>query len=102
VVSIMFSHSVPISREKTMMSMSFTHKNYAEGSKELAIAKHLINHMIGEADGEQDAGFESVDMIVWDNKKYRQKPILCDGDGPILKYRAWFRQFYADADVSKL
>ncbi len=102
VTSTMFSYSVPLSREKTMMRMSFTHKKYPEGSKELQIAQHLIAHMIGEADGEQDAGFESVDMIVWDNKKYRAKPILCDGDGPILKYRSWFRQFYADADVSKL
>ncbi|MDB5987408.1 MAG: FeS-binding protein, partial [Nevskia sp.] len=28
------------------------------------------------------------------------KPLLCDGDGPILQFRQWFRQFYvADQDV---
>jgi phenylpropionate dioxygenase-like ring-hydroxylating dioxygenase large terminal subunit len=94
VTATMVSYSVPITREKTMMNMSFTHKKYPEGSKEGMIAQHLVNHMIGAAEGEASAGFESVDFVVWNNKKYRPKPLLCDGDGPILKYRAWFRQFY--------
>jgi len=37
-------------------------------------------------------------LIVWDNKKYRPKPLLCDGDGPILAWRKYFRQFYVDLD----
>jgi hypothetical protein len=44
----------------------------------------------GEADrairADRSEGFESVDMIVWNTKKYRHKPLLCsallcDGDG---------------------
>lgn len=101
VTATMVSYSVPLTREKTMMNMSFTHKRYPEGSKERAIAQHLIKHMIGQADGEQAAGFESVDMIVWNNKKYRAKPLLCDGDGPILMYRKWFRQFYPGYESSE-
>jgi 3-ketosteroid 9alpha-monooxygenase subunit A len=102
VTATMISYTTPITREKSMMNMCFTHRAYAEGSKEAQIATHLVKHMIGEADGEDSAGFESVDMIVWDNKLYRQKPILCDGDGPILRYRQWFRQFYADYDSAKI
>ena len=34
------------------------------------------------------------DMVIWENKTYRDNPILCDGDGPIAKYRRWFTQFY--------
>ena len=34
------------------------------------------------------------DMPIWENKKYLAAPILCDGDGPIAKYRKWFQQFY--------
>ncbi len=102
VTATMLSYSQPITREKTMMRMSFTHRRYEEGTKEAMIAKKLVDHMVGEADGEESAGFESVDMIVWNNKKYRARPILCDGDGPILQYRAWFKQFYTganDADI---
>ncbi|MCY4198731.1 MAG: Rieske 2Fe-2S domain-containing protein [Gammaproteobacteria bacterium] len=36
------------------------------------------------------------DMVIWENKTYRDTPILCDGDGPIAKYRRWFSQFYDD------
>jgi phenylpropionate dioxygenase-like ring-hydroxylating dioxygenase large terminal subunit len=90
----MISYSQPLTADKTQMNMSFRHKDYPEGSKELAIAKKLVDHMIGAAEGETSAGFESVDFIVWNNKKYRHKPLLCDGDGPILAFRKWFRQFY--------
>jgi 3-ketosteroid 9alpha-monooxygenase subunit A len=24
-----------------------------------------------------------------------QQPVLCDGDGPIMKFRRWYQQFYA-------
>ncbi len=34
------------------------------------------------------------DIPIWENKRYRSPPILCDGDGPIMRYRRWARQFY--------
>lgn len=34
------------------------------------------------------------DIPIWNHKKYQEKPILCDGDGPIMQYRKWFSQFY--------
>jgi 3-ketosteroid 9alpha-monooxygenase subunit A len=40
------------------------------------------------------AGFED-DMRIWENKLYREVPVLCDGDGPITQLRRWYRQFYA-------
>ena len=96
VTATMISYSVPITRDKTAMNMSFTYKDYAQGTKERAIAEHLVAHSIGEAEGESSAGFESVDMVIWNNKKYRAKPLLCDGDGPILQLRRWYAQFYAE------
>ncbi len=94
VIATMVSYSVPYTREQTKMNMSFTHFKYPQGTKEAMVAEHLVKHMVGEADGEESAGFESVDFIVWNNKKYRPNPLLCDGDGPILQYRKWFKQFY--------
>lgn len=38
-------------------------------------------------------GFEQ-DIAIWENKVYRARPTLCDGDGPIGKLRRWYRQFY--------
>ncbi|WP_027949598.1 Rieske 2Fe-2S domain-containing protein [Haliea salexigens] len=35
------------------------------------------------------------DIPIWEHKVYLDDPALCDGDGPIAKYRKWFQQFYA-------
>jgi 3-ketosteroid 9alpha-monooxygenase subunit A len=40
------------------------------------------------------AGFED-DIRIWENKLYREQPVLCDGDGPIMQLRRWYRQFYS-------
>jgi len=41
------------------------------------------------------------DIPIWENKLYRQQPKLCEGDGPIMAYRRWARQFYpAQANAS--
>ena len=42
-------------------------------------------------------GFED-DIRIWENKIYRDPPVLCDGDGPIGKLRKWYRQFYVPMD----
>ena len=36
-----------------------------------------------------------ADLAIWKSKVTVNNPILCDGDGPIAKYRKWFKQFYA-------
>jgi 3-ketosteroid 9alpha-monooxygenase subunit A len=36
------------------------------------------------------------DIPIWEHKIYKENPILCDGDGPIARYRKWFQQFYAE------
>lgn len=34
------------------------------------------------------------DQPIWENKIYEASPKLCDGDGPIAKFRKWAQQFY--------
>jgi len=36
------------------------------------------------------------DQPIWEAKIYREKPSLCDGDGPFVRFRSWAKQFYAD------
>jgi phenylpropionate dioxygenase-like ring-hydroxylating dioxygenase large terminal subunit len=36
------------------------------------------------------------DIPIWENKIYQPEPQLCDGDGPIHRFRKWARQFYHD------
>jgi phenylpropionate dioxygenase-like ring-hydroxylating dioxygenase large terminal subunit len=102
VICTMLSYSVPVTHDMTQMNMSFRHVDYPAGSKELASSLKLIDHMIGNTEGEESAGFESVDFIVWNNKRYRPNPLLCDGDGPIFPFRKWFSQFYVNADLASI
>jgi len=37
------------------------------------------------------------DIVIWENKIYREKPFLAEGDGPITRFRSWARQFYVEA-----
>ena len=34
------------------------------------------------------------DVEIWEHKTYKDKPILCDGDGPVAQLRRWYKQFY--------
>jgi 3-ketosteroid 9alpha-monooxygenase subunit A len=34
------------------------------------------------------------DIPIWENKCYRDHPVLCDKDGPIGPFRSWAKQFY--------
>ena len=36
----------------------------------------------------------SEDMPIWENKTHWERPVLCDGDGPISVLRKWGQQFY--------
>lgn len=35
------------------------------------------------------------DIPIWESKIYRSRPVLCDADGPIGRFRIWSRQFYS-------
>ena len=36
------------------------------------------------------------DVAIWERKRYRPTPRLCQSDGPIGKYRQYCRQFYPE------
>ena len=41
------------------------------------------------------------DVPIWENKRYRERPSLCEGDGPIMHFRKWASQFYATDQSTK-
>ena len=54
-----------------------------------------MNRVLAEATRDNITGGVEQDIPIWNHKRYIDDPILCDGDGPIAKYRKWFNQFYA-------
>ena len=78
--------STPIDRERLEIDLVFTMKKLANKQlTRLAIAPWLI--------GEIGKNLEQ-DIPIWENKIFQSQPLLCDGDGPIIRYRHWARQFY--------
>ena len=53
-----------------------------------------IKYLLGEATTQ----FHD-DIAIWERKNYAAKPLLVKGDGPIMKMRAWYSQFYTDKNV---
>ena len=43
----------------------------------------------------RDGFFE--DVAIWEHKVYRDAPVLCDADGPIMQLRRWYAQFFRAA-----
>ncbi|QBQ99488.1 Rieske 2Fe-2S domain-containing protein [Paraburkholderia pallida] len=60
------------------------------------------NREIADAYVEQAHKSFFQDVEIWHNKTRIERPVLCEGDGPIYQLREWYRQFYTDvADLPR-
>lgn len=76
----------PIDGETTHMRMGVIAKR--EGAPADALRRELRATM------DEHAVFATQDFRIWENKLYREKPALAEGDGPIVEFRRWAAQFY--------
>ncbi len=42
------------------------------------------------------------DVPIWNNKLLLRKPHLARNDGPISRFRSWFKQFYPTAEEQEV
>ena len=85
--TLMVAGITPIDQGKTHIRFAFTQpKSEAEGPM-ANLAKAMRREICRQLD---------QDKVVWDRQKYKPKPSICDGDGPILPFRKFFAQFYAE------
>ncbi|MCZ6807504.1 MAG: Rieske 2Fe-2S domain-containing protein [Deltaproteobacteria bacterium] len=49
----------------------------------------ILTHMAAARDG------YFQDVAIWEHKRWRDKPLLADGDGPIGEIRKWYQSFFA-------
>ncbi len=78
---IMFQTHLP---EKPL-SQRVRFRWYAERKIPSALVSYVIGNWISQW---------REDISIWENKVYRDKPMLVPGDGPVHRMRAWFSQFY--------
>jgi phenylpropionate dioxygenase-like ring-hydroxylating dioxygenase large terminal subunit len=85
VQTLMVNTATPIDEDYTDVSFAYSinTKDGASPTKGVgaAIVRDLEHQM-------------AQDIVIWEHKKYLQRPMLCDGDGPIATYRRWMQQFF--------
>jgi len=78
----------PIDEELTEVNLIFSMKALPDEK-----ATESISEMNDRITNEQF----TQDVPIWENKIYRERPMITRIDGPVTQYRRWFRQFYSDA-----
>lgn len=81
--------ATPVEADDVELRFCFTYPDSPEGSNAWKAAQAAIAGTCGQT------GVEG-DIPIWANKIHRAQPFLCDGDGPILRFRRYFEQFYSE------
>ncbi len=90
--TVLLSMTAPIDVENTYVCFAFMQKK-VDGKEPVggvhdAIIKDICKQM-------------EEDIPIWEHKKFFPQPSLCDGDGPIMEFRRYYRQFYLNYDESE-
>ena len=76
----------PVDEDHVHVRYFFTQPNEEKDSR---VAAAIIADVVKQMD---------QDKVVWDRMRNLPKPIICEGDGPIAKYRMAYRKYYANDD----
>lgn len=87
----MLTTNVPVDEEHVVQYFHVSYKNPKRDEK--------IDR-IGAAFNKEVNRQLADDIPIWENKVYLPMPNLCDGDGPIAKFRKWAKQFYAEQQAA--
>ncbi|WP_116368435.1 Rieske 2Fe-2S domain-containing protein [Parahaliea mediterranea] len=81
----------PVSADRVEVRFAYTHQRYPEDSFEYRALRESIANTNGQR------GLEG-DIPIWQHKFHLSEPLLCDGDGPIMRFRRYFSQFYPETE----
>lgn len=84
--------STPIDEEHVHLRMALSMKRWGFPLLPLLIREIGLMRLDHEV---------SQDAPIWSTKRYVEKPLLVEGDGPIAAYRRYCQQFYPQAEVAK-
>ncbi len=87
IVMLTYITQTPIDEELTEVNLHFSMKALPDQKATESICE--LNDRITNEQFTQD-------IPIWENKIYRDHPIITKVDGPVVQYRRWFRQFYSD------
>lgn len=71
----------PVERDLCHARFSFTQPKNQQGGVGAAIIRDIVKQF-------------NEDVPIWENKRFMPRPVICDGDGPIMRWRDFYSQFY--------
>jgi phenylpropionate dioxygenase-like ring-hydroxylating dioxygenase large terminal subunit len=83
VPTLMVNTATPVDAEYTDVRFGYTVKTDGDPRK-AKLAAAIVADLKRQ--------FEH-DLPIWEHKRCWDRPVLCDGDGPIATYRRWYSQF---------
>jgi 3-ketosteroid 9alpha-monooxygenase subunit A len=85
VETLLMGAVVPLDEEYVQVRFTFAVKKFG--------TEDMVSH-VGKAFVAEVARQLEQDAPVWEHKIYVDRPLICDGDGPIGQFRRWAAQFY--------
>jgi nitrite reductase/ring-hydroxylating ferredoxin subunit len=85
--------NTPIDFEVTEVSFNYMVKNLGDSPESLERTRRVGEALIRDLEKQ-----EAEDIVIFDHKIHVANPKLSGVDAPIMKFRAWARQFYVDGD----
>jgi phenylpropionate dioxygenase-like ring-hydroxylating dioxygenase large terminal subunit len=79
--------STPIDQETVQLTFLFTVRNLTGEGHVQRVADAFIRSVNSEV---------QQDIPIWEHKRYQDRPALAASEKPILDWRRWFAQFYAE------
>jgi phenylpropionate dioxygenase-like ring-hydroxylating dioxygenase large terminal subunit len=91
VETLLVGCTVPIDEERVQVRFSFSVRRSPDTDITRGVGRAFVREVSRQLE---------QDIPIWENKVYRDPPLLCDGDGPIGLFRRWALQFYPPAAVA--
>ena len=85
--AINIATTTPINDDTTQVRFNFVVRKLADAKLTSTVADAFVKEINKQV---------QEDQPIWENKAFLPIPALADTDGPIMKFRKWYSQFYAE------
>ena len=82
--TVLLANMTPVNAQNTRAMYAFIQKKVAGEATAGRVGEAIVANICQQME---------EDRIIWNRKKFYERPLLCDGDGQFAKFRKWYGQF---------
>jgi hypothetical protein len=87
------AHSTPVTLDQTLVRSQFRVRSLGDPELTAMAAEAFVS--------EVQRQMVEEDGPIWTHKAHLPTPALADADGPVMRFRRWFAQFYAEVPAAE-